>query len=447
MNLSDIHAELYRNLSIIANDKQKMQKLLDLSHQLADSTKSPCSDENTDLDDSGILNDDDRFNIFIDIEGSDTSSQEIFIDPYLPIRKLRDEIVKAFNLPSFDNWENPIQYLLGLPIQDEEDAMILDFEDENGREQCILDYAVKPGDRFILLSVPLAGGGRQKMETRYLPKKNNIFQRIFNRKSDLSYASAFVPDTISRGNSMMIQVYLYSDGERDTVCAEATQCDHLSSEKAFTPLQAKLKKGDQISIQLRIRGLYIERSEKTIIWQGDYTKVCFHAKVSENWKDDRLYGEIFISINSTMIGELDFITDVTSEDVEFERTANVISRQYKKIFISYAHQDEDKVKYIAEGYRAQGINYFFDRHYLKGGDIYPLVIQEFIKDADLFLLCWSENAANSDYVQKERAQALQLAFPNVQPSEKATLTIYPLSIEPHALLPEDMRDYYNFIEI
>lgn len=447
MDLSDIHAELYRNLSIIANDKEKMQKLLDFSHQLAYPTKCPGCEENTVHDDSDILKDDDRFNILIDIEGSDISDQEITIDPYLSIRELRDEVVKAFHLPRFDNWENPIQYLLGFPGQHEEDPEILDFEDEDGREQCIMDYAVQPGDRFILLSVPIAGGGSQKMETTYLPKKKNLFQRIFGRKSDLSYASAFVPDTVSKGSSMMIQVYLYSDGERDTVCAEATQCDHLSSEKAFTPLQAKLKKGDQISIQLRIRGLYIERSEKTVIWQGDYTKVCFHAKVSENWKDNRLYGEIFISINNTMIGELDFITDVTSQEVEVERTANVISRQYKKIFISYAHQDEDKVKYIAEGYRAQGINYFFDRHYLKGGDIYPLVIQEYIKDADLFLLCWSENAAKSDYVQKERAQALQLAFPNVQPPEKSTLTIYPLSIEPHALLPEDMRDYYNFIEI
>lgn len=447
MNLSDIHAELYHNLSIIANDEEKMQKLLDFSHQLADPTKRPSCNENTVLDDSDILNDDDKFNILIDIEGSDISDQEITIDPYLSIRELCDKIVKAFHLPRFDNWENPIQYLLAFPSQGEEDPEILDFYDEDGREQCILNYAVKPGDRFILLLIHLAGGGSQRMETRYLPKKKNLFQRIFGRKSDLSYASAFLPDTVSRRSSMMIQVYLYSDGERDTVCAEATQCDHLSSEKAFTPLQAKLKKGDQIDIQLRIRGLHIERSTKTIIWQGDYTKVCFHATISENWEDDRLYGEIFISVNHSMIGELDFITDVTSEEVEVERTANVISRQYKKIFISYAHQDEDKVKYIAEGYRAQGIDYFFDRHYLKGGDIYPLVIQDYIKNADLFLLCWSENAAKSDYVQKERVQALQLAFPNVQPYEKATLTIYPLSIEPQTRLPEDMRDYYNFIEI
>ena len=105
------------------------------------------------------------------------------------------------------------------------------------------------------------------------------------------------------------------------------------------------------------------------------------------------------------------------------------------------------MKYIAEAYRAQGIDYFFDRHYLKGGDIFPLIIEDYIKNADLFLLCWSENAAHSDYVAKERSQALQLAFPHVQPFEKAKLTIYPISIEPYAELPEDMRDYYNFEQL
>ena len=208
-----------------------------------------------------------------------------------------------------------------------------------------------------------------------------------------------------------------------------------------------IKAGDKVTVHLRIQGLEIERTPKTIIWQGYYTKACFHVTIDDDWKDDKLYGEIFISINGTMIGELDFITDVISSYVEVEKTANIISRQYKKIFISYAHQDESKVKYIAEAYRAQGINYFFDRHYLRGGDIFPLIIQNYINNADLFLLCWSENAAKSDYVEKERNQALQRAFPIVSPSEESRLTIYPVSIEPYAELPEDMKDYYNFEQL
>lgn len=94
----------------------------------------------------------------------------------------------------------------------------------------------------------------------------------------------------------------------------------------------------------------------------------------------------------------------------------------------------------------EGVDYFFDRHYLKAGDVYPLKIKEYINSADLFILCWSKNAAESDYVNLERRQAMGLAYPQVD-MEKATITIHPISIEPHADYPNDMKEVYNFEEI
>ena len=82
------------------------------------------------------------------------------------------------------------------------------------------------------------------------------------------------------------------------------------------------------------------------------------------------------------------------------------------------------------------------RHYLKAGYVYPLKIKEYINSADLFILCWSKNAAES----LERRHALELAYPQVD-MEKATITIHPISIEPHADYPSDMKEVYNFEEI
>ena len=75
-----------------------------------------------------------------------------------------------------------------------------------------------------------------------------------------------------------------------------------------------------------------------------------------------------------------------------------------------------------------------------------LKIKEYINSADLFILCWSKNAAESDYVTLERRQALALAYPQVD-MDKATITIHPISIEPHADYPSDMKDVYNFEEM
>ena len=104
------------------------------------------------------------------------------------------------------------------------------------------------------------------------------------------------------------------------------------------------------------------------------------------------------------------------------------------------------MKFCATAFQAQGVDYFFDRHYLKAGDVYPLMIKEYINSADLFILCWSKNAAESDYVTLERRHALELAYPQVD-MDKATITIHPISIEPHADYPSDMKEVYNFEEI
>ena len=39
------------------------------------------------------------------------------------------------------------------------------------------------------------------------------------------------------------------------------------------------------------------------------------------------------------------------------------------------------------------------------------------------------------------------AFPQVKPQQAAKLSIYPMSIEPRAELPNDMRENYHFGEI
>ena len=117
------------------------------------------------------------------------------------------------------------------------------------------------------------------------------------------------------------------------------------------------------------------------------------------------------------------------------------------MFISYSHQDESKVRFLHEGLELGAVPHFFDRKYLKAGDVFPQVIQDYINSADLFILCWSENASKSEYVQKERLQALERAFPQVKPEQEAKLRIYPMSIEPRAELPGDMKENYHFGEI
>ena len=279
-----------------------------------------------------------------------------------------------------------------------------------------------------------------------IPNKpaNSLLKKLWSiRKKQSVFSSIFAPAEVKRAAHMLVQVYLHLPQETEKVQTFAREADKDAERRDYIPLQCKLKKGDSVGVLMSIYGESILMSEKkSVVWQGSFIKCSFDYFVPKDLDVEELSCMAMLTVNGIPAGEMRFITKV----VENPRQLNpkIFSRQYQKIFISYAHQDEPKVEQMARAYKAQGVEYFFDRHYLQPGDIFPMKIREFIDSADLFILCWSANAANSDYVDLERKRALERAYPKIKPIEKAPLRIYPMSIEPRAELPADMRDTYNF---
>lgn len=299
---------------------------------------------------------------------------------------------------------------------------------------------------------------KENKSTTYQPKydhvrlpvdsKKTFWSKLFGtdakkRPEDEVYSSVFAPAEVKPKSHLLVQVYLHLLEEAEKIAHLAVESDKNAERRDYIPLRCRLRKGDKVEVHMNIYGEMLLMSEKkSVEWQGSFIKHSFDYLVPNDINVDGLSCLIVLSVNGAQVGEMRFITQI----VERPRNLHpkVFSRQYKKIFISYAHQDESKVKYIAHAYDAQGVDHFFDRHYLKPGDIFPLKIKEYIDSADLFVLCWSVNAAQSDYVNLERKQALRRAYPSVKPFEEAPLAIYPMSIEPRAELPLDMKDIYHF---
>lgn len=271
--------------------------------------------------------------------------------------------------------------------------------------------------------------------------KESILSKLFGNKYNEVYSSIFAPAEVKRKSHLQVQVYLHLYEESEKVKSLAKESDKNAERRDYIPLSLKLKKGDKVDVEFNVYGETRLMSErKSIIWQGSFTKCSFDYFVPNNLDVDELSCVANIFVNGAMVGEMRFLTQI----VEVPRNLNpeILSKAFKKIFISYAHKDFDKVKFMAKAYKAQGVDYFFDRDYLKAGDIYPKKIKDYIDTSDLFILCWSQNAAESEYVEKEKLQALSLSK-NID-ENNGTLTIHPLSIEPRAELPSDMKDDYNF---
>lgn len=263
---------------------------------------------------------------------------------------------------------------------------------------------------------------------------------------DNIYSCIFAPAEMKFKSHMLVQVYLHLYEETEKVKALAQESDRNAERRDYIPLQCKLKKGDKVDVLLNIYGETLLMSDKkNVVWQGSFTKCSFDYFIPKYIDVDELSCVAILSANGVPVGEMRFITKIV--DSPRHLNPEIIAHKYSKVFISYSHQDESKVKFLHEGLELGSVPHFFDRKYLKVGDVFPKVIQDYINSADLFILCWSENASNSEYVQKERLQALERAYPQVQPEQAAKLRIYPMSIEPRAELPSDMKNYYHFGEI
>lgn len=77
-----------------------------------------------------------------------------------------------------------------------------------------------------------------------------------------------------------------------------------------------------------------------------------------------------------------------------------------KVFLSYAREDLDMVRWEAQTISMLGHEVFLDVDSLRGGQTWPAALLDEIRTADRFILFWSAFSARSDWVAREYTEAL-----------------------------------------
>lgn len=311
----------------------------------------------------------------------------------------------------------------------------------------IQDNAVTyvPQKHKVKPSVSSASNNENNMIFGFISNMFSLFRRSRTSAPDYEQvveqtvnACVYAPAEVRRNKSFIIRVYMYKPNEKDVVDSKINKIDPSAVKKEYKPLDLPVKEGDKITVRLNLsEGVQCKDLTKSVIWRGHYTDCSFMAKlINDNL--DSIEGTACVFVNDLPAGEMLFIIDVV-ESQPREVYAKIKSHRFSKIFISYAHKDLIQVRGIAEGCKILGADYFFDRHSLQAGDIFKDKILNYIENADLFVLCWSKNAAESEWVYIEREHALKIIREG-----KSSLSIYPLCLRPEAPLPKDMSDKYNF---
>lgn len=256
-------------------------------------------------------------------------------------------------------------------------------------------------------------------------------------------SAVYAPSEVNRGDSVIIQVYVYTQNDEEKVSEIAAEIDNNATRRNYIPLSSMIKRGDKIRLAFRCysRSIELEETSSEGIWTNDLFKHEFVVYVPEDYNRSNFICSVNLFINDIPVGDMKFKINVVDYEPR-KLWAEIKSNRYKKSFISYSHADAEKIRFLAEGFKIQGIDYFFDEHSLRTGDNYPKEIDDYISSCDVFVLCWSENAKASDWVRREYNMALQR-----YDKESDKLKIYPISIVPKADLPSTLQKIFHFGKI
>lgn len=229
-------------------------------------------------------------------------------------------------------------------------------------------------------------------------------ERKNERKVDMSRVnfSAIAPQTVTKGDYAIIDIAMYEDAFRHIVDELKAEHEGPVKEKSGA---ANLHKGSMVRIRLSSPDVMIEEDEIEQEWLGDYLLYSFYASIPEDYSKKKILFNACVYEND--VPRTRIIFDVKCNGPADQRPS-VFRKDIVSAFMSYASQDRSRVATIIQGMKAlcPDLDIFFDVEKLRSGDDWEQTLYREIENRDMLFLCWSVNASNSEWVDREWRYAL-----------------------------------------
>ena len=122
-------------------------------------------------------------------------------------------------------------------------------------------------------------------------------------------------------------------------------------------------------------------------------------------------GKISFYVGPILVAEINiwaYITDDRASTYDQDLKTNCTSNPYAAVFVSYSHNDKIIIQNLEKAYVALGMKYLRDVNILRSGEKWNRSLLEKIEEANIFQLCWSKSARDSEYVEQEWRYAFNL---------------------------------------
>lgn len=222
------------------------------------------------------------------------------------------------------------------------------------------------------------------------------------------------PETAVPGETVMVQVtVVLSEGLADAIeKARALDAVNGAVERG-TLLLRDVPDGAQLAFRLDVPELRLEDAERMQChdWNGGPFLLQFFVTVPDDTRIGTRPARLLASVNGRPVGRIGFVLNIVTAKHGSTKLAKTVPHGYSQYFVSYSDKDLERVLPRVQGLRIaeldRDVHFFFDKVSLAPGERYETEIFDFIDNrADAFLLFWSTNSAESEWVEKEWRRAL-----------------------------------------
>lgn len=234
--------------------------------------------------------------------------------------------------------------------------------------------------------------------------------------------SAVSPKQLEKSGYAIVNIAMYEEWARGLVDKIIENSDVAIKESVGS--SQEVAKGTQVTVTLTSDDLNFEESE-TQTWQGKFLSFTFGARVPEDYDKNDVLFTANVYFNSVIATRLRFTASILSYD---SKRLEVAREDVLSAFISYASRDRNKVASLIMGMKKArpDMDIFFDIESLRSGELWENVLQREIESRDILFLCWSQNAKESEWVDKEWRYALKnKGFDAIEPIPLVSPTVCP----------------------
>ncbi len=220
-------------------------------------------------------------------------------------------------------------------------------------------------------------------------------------------ATAFAPKKLRRGEAELVRISVHQPKDLQAVIRAARTADPRTTGAPQSMGIGEVALGASVGVALEVKGADCDGTLQRRTWEGEPLDFSFAATADAEVRQVVILARVFV--DDAQIGVLAFTRGITgARPKALPDGERVRLKRHKYVFLSYSSHDRETVSAIATAYQMAGVAHFWDRASLKSGEEWSPRLRREIERADLFHLCWSKAAAQSQWVERETSHALSL---------------------------------------